>query len=300
MGSGSVAGMALLYAQHSPVGVDQERIVAFDLGSPGHLTSVSDPGASETHQYVVLDGKGGVGWYRLPKGANTNLNMDRAIFHWKGADVRLPADKWNDGVVFGCKWWGNGHATITPSGTVLHYAMQLGALLGILPAPTGGLLETTLEGVPIPQEGGRQRDGFIAKRAEPNYTGDLLTYTEGAYVVTPQRRFKKLGGSLFDPIISPDGKLVAWLEILSQVPFKHRWVVGDLANGETKIVAPVVNGWGLNHPHWLPDSRTLVTGRYDPNAKVKHWALTTYDIDAAKPVLHSGPEHGDFLGPIAA
>lgn len=282
--------MTSVLAQHS-FGTGPENIVAVDLNAPARLDDVARATPGTTLQYPVSNGVR-IGWYRLPAGGNVNLTPEKAVFVVdEVGDVRLPVKSWTDGLTFGCRWGANGHATFTPSGTILHAARQDGAFFGIIPVSTWGTLETDLFGKVI---------GKLTKgRTEPHYSGTRLAFTTTDGVVTPTRTFKPLTGQPFDPIISPDGSKVVWLECLALFPARWQLVVGDVSTGQRTVVVAARDWWQTTHAHWLDDS-TLICSQMDPTASVKHWALIAVDASIGDVTVLTGAEHGSFLCPVVA
>ena len=285
--------MTTIVAQHSPAVTAPEDIVAFDLSRPSFRDILGHPDPGYTLQYPVV-GAGLLGWYRLPAGGNVNLTPEKGTLVIDGVgDCRLSTATWNEGWLFGCRWGASGHATITPRATVVHAARRDGKIIGWWPTTTWGIVETTLAGVTLTP--------WVEGRTEPACTGTYSAWCQADGVHTSvggvERTYPPVKGMPFDPVVSPDGARVCWLEIEGLLPFRSSLIVASTTTGVRTVVVPARDYWQTANAHWL-DDHTLVSNQMDPNAPVKHWAVITVDVETTSVTTHTGPEHGNFLHPV--
>lgn len=287
---------------------DPDRIVSFDVERPDRLTDVAVPVAGTTNEFPFTDGHR-VGWVNLPVGGNVNLTPERGVVTVDYQDgqgptqVRLPAGTWDvDALLKKCRWGAFGHPTFTPAGTILGAARRDGTWW-IFPASTWGLLEVDRTGQPV-QPGKRPDSSWVEGRFEPCYTGLSLAVTSSAGVHAGGRIFKPMVRNPFDPVVSPNGRLVVWLEqqqvSLFGLPLGRplcALIVGDLATGERRTVVPATDGWLTCNAHWIDDA-TLVAAQ--TNSPTGPWVLVTVDVPTGTVVPRTRAEHGSFLAPVAA
>jgi len=173
-------------------------------------------------------------------------------------------------------WAAHGHAAPTTHGTLIHAAVEW-ETWWFWPIPIRKqwvCVETDLTG--------RLTGARWPDRAEPSWTPDGLTCidpTGTGAIITPTRRFDKATSPIgaksfgwFDPHLSPDGRQVAWLDLVAVgLGVVSGLIVGDTTTGDIRhVVAPTSQM--QTDAMWL-DNRTLIGSRLIDG----HWRVVLID-----------------------
>lgn len=293
-----------ILAQWSQAGMGgAEDIVRVDLDHPDRPETFARHTPGTTLQYPVV-GAGLVGWYRLPVGGNVNTTPEQATLVVDGVgDVTLPAVTWDvDWATRSARWGAAGHATFTAPRLIIHAARRDAKWFGV-PVSHWGTIETTLTGRPVGIIGRAPDATWTQGRSEPAVTNGLLAYVDSQGVWAKGRLIGREAGNPYDPVISPDGKRVAWLEqqtptIFGFIPLglpKWAVLVADIATGTRRTLVPGRTEVQTCNPHWLDDSTLIAAQNSGPG---QPWLLVTIDVTSTRVDTITRPEHGSFTAPV--
>lgn len=217
--------------------------------------------------------------YRVEQGQQFNLasgSNELAVFDGPGGAPRiLPRPVVKDGLMT-TTWVQHGHATPTDHRTLIHAVVERD-MWWIWPIPLRqqwACVETDLQGV---------LTGYkVLNRAEPSWSEHGLTCidpTGTGRIVTPRRIFDKASAPIgsksvgwFDPHLSPDGKKVVWLDVVTWLPVTSGLIIGDVATGDMRyLIKPTTE---MQTDAMWESSEGLVGARF----KEGHWKVVLVGV----------------------